>query len=217
MVKSSLAVGWLYDCGRCDKSHASFAGGVMVSEDGKFLTNHHVIQSFVTRTNHEGLFAMTSDGKCFQLDKVLAADKKADVALVQLKTRGHKFYAASIADKRPLPMDVVRVVSNPSMQFFVMTKGEVSRYVTSSKMGTRMEVTASYGAGSSGSGIFNEKGEIIGLVSSNRPLLRSINSGKVANDELHDPRKSKSNTTMYPEIILRRCTTHEAITNCFKQ
>lgn len=217
MVKSSLVVGVLYDCGRCDKSHPSFAGGVMVSEDGKFLTNHHVVKSFLTRANHEGMFAMTSDGNCFQLDRILAANKKADVALVQLKAKGHKFYSAAIAEKRPSPMEVVRVMSNPSMQFFVMTKGEVSRYVTSSSMGTRMEITASYGAGSSGSGVFNDRGEVVGLVSSNRPLLRSTKGQSVGTDELEAVTASKNVKTMYPEIILRRCTTHKAITDCFRK
>ncbi len=215
MVKSSLLLGMLYNCGRCDDTHAKFAGGVTVSESGLVITNYHVVKGFGTNASNEGVFAMTHDGKCFEIDRVLAANESADVALLQLKGNGHKFHAAAIADERPNSMDLVRVISNPAGHFFVMTRGEVSRHVKvrskNSPRGliSRMEITADFAAGSSGSGVFNAKGEIVGLASSVQPIMRQ--SGRDA----AKGEKGQS-SPMYTEMVLRWCTTHKAIVNCFK-
>ena len=211
MVKSSLFVGELYDCGRCDRTHAGFSGGVAISEDGLALTNYHVIQGN-SQTITEGFIAMTHDGRCFEIEEILAANKSADIALIRLKANGHKFYAAPIANKRPKPIEPIRIVSHPSGEFFVMTKGEVSRY---SRTGNQvwLEVTADFGGGSSGSATFNDKGEVVGLVSRIYPLIRdkkqTVRGGKAnAARQKKDPRS-------YAEMVLRRCVPLEEIHRCF--
>lgn len=197
MVKSSLYLGELYDCGHCDRTHAGFSGGVLVSEDGLALTNYHVVQGH-HKERTEGFMAMTYDGKCYAIDEVVAADKTADIALVRLKADGQKFHAAPIALNRPDPMDPVRIISNPHGQFFVLTEGEVSRYIQMTGQ-IFMEITADFGGGSSGSGIFNDRGEVIGIVSRIYPVIR------------------KSGTkTPYVEMLLKRCVPLEEVHNCFE-
>lgn len=162
--------------------------------------------------------AMTYDGKCFEIEKVLAADEAADVALVQLKANGHQFYAAPIASNRPRPMNQIRVISHPSGQFMVMTTGEVSRFVPIRAMSQkrflqseRMEITAPFGAGSSGSGVFNADGEVVGLVSSIFPIVRYK---KPKTGVTVEAKKSKGEG--YAEMVLRRCVTLKNIKNCFQ-
>ena len=109
MVKSTVYIGELYNCGKCDRTHAGFSGGVVVSEDGLVLTNYHVLES---RDNGrtEGIYVMTWDGKCWGIKEILAASKNDDVALVQLDLNGNRLHAAPIATKSPIPMDEVRII-----------------------------------------------------------------------------------------------------------
>lgn len=219
MVKSTVYLGELYNCGKCDKTHAGFSGGVVISEDGLVLTNYHVLeQRDKAKGNRvEGYMAMTYDGKCWEIDEILAADKAADIALVKLRATGKTFYAAPIAVDRPNPTDVVRVISHPSGEFFVMTRGEVSRYARrragrrSSAKGHWMEITADFGGGSSGSAVFNNDGEVVGLVSRIRPLMRGPKS--TGEESTNSNIKTKSG---FVEMVLRKCVPLSAIHNCFK-
>ena len=214
IVKSTVFLGQFYDCGKCDRTHVSFSGGVMISQSGLALTNYHVMQLHKTGTT-EGFMAMTYDGKCFEVEKVLAADKTADIALVQLKTDGHKFHAAPIAKTRPEPTSEVRIISHPAGEFFTLTKGEVSRYSrmrsakrdSSEKKPAWLEVTADFGGGSSGGGVFNSQGELVGIVSRIRPLWRAA-SKTVRNGKLVDQPK-------YVEMVIRRCVNLSSIKACF--
>lgn len=204
MVKSSLYLGELYDCGHCDRSHPSFSGGVVISEDGLALTNYHVIEGRNSgQRKTECFMAMTYDGKCFAVEEVLAASKVADIALVRLKANGHKFHAAPIASSSPKPMESVRIISNPSGQFFVLTQGEVSRY-SRVKEEVFMEITADFGGGSSGSGIFNDRGEVVGVVSRIFPIFQSTK------------KRGSARPVPFVEMVLKRCVTLQQIHNCFE-
>ena len=220
MVKSTLYIGELYDCGRCERIHAGFAGGVLIGQDGLALTNHHVIKSRDTGKT-VGLFAMTYDGRCWPIKEILAGSARDDVALIRLDGKGHTFHAAKLAATAPLPTEKIRVISHPYGEFYLMTEGEVSRY---SKIFNRrnhgkpdpkrpaswMEITADFGSGSSGCGVFNERGEVVGVVSTIRPLIRNpkseaANSGKPAN-----PRSTK-----FVEVLIRMCVPHQSIRRLF--
>ena len=215
MVKSSLFLGQFYDCGKCERTHVAASGAVVISESGLALTNYHVFSTKIGETT-EGFIAMTYDGKCFEVEKILATDQLADVALIQLKANGHKFYAAPIAKDRPTPMKDVHIVSHPSGEFFTLTSGEVSRYSkVRRRKGERgrpnsawLEVTAEFGGGSSGSGIFNADGEVIGVVSRINPLKRQASKVMVNGKELTKPG--------YVEMIIRRCADLDSIKACFQ-
>ena len=215
MVKACLFLGQFYDCGRCDRSHLTMSCGVVIDESGLALTNYHVIKARDQGTT-EGFMAMTYDGKTFEVEEVLAADEIADVALVRLKGNGYKFHAAPIAKTRPTPSTEVRLVSHPSGEFFVMTKGEVSRYshtpTKKSSKGTKptwLEITADFGGGSSGCGVFNNAGEVVGIASRIKPITRAakkvVRNGKTVNQP------------KYSEMTLRRCVDLNAIHHCFAQ
>ena len=156
---ATLIFGNIYKCDRCDKWHGGMAGGVVLTSDGVAVTNYHVIES-----ERAGAFgAMTADGSMHSVVEVLAASKKDDVALVRLA--GENF--------RPIPVSLgddvgseVRVISHPDGRFFSYSEGVIARYFTDRKnRAPRMQITADYARGSSGSGVFNEAGALTGLVS----------------------------------------------------
>ena len=222
MVKSCLFLGQFYDCGKCDRSHLTMSCGVVIDESGLALTNYHVMKSRAKSGTTEGFMAMSYDGKCFEVEEVLAADEVADICLVRLKANGHKFHAAPIAKTRPQPTSEVRLVSHPSGEFFVMTKGEVSRYSRTStkkprsstktskaKKPTWLEITADFGGGSSGCGVFNSAGEVVGIASRIRPITRAAAQVTRNGKTIKQP--------MYVEMMLRRCVDLNAIHSCFAQ
>ncbi len=60
----------------------------------------------------------------------------------------------------------MRVISHPDGRFFSYSEGVIARYFTDRKnRAPRMQITADYARGSSGSGVFNQAGALTGLVS----------------------------------------------------
>lgn len=160
---STLMLGRLHRCAssKCKKAHANIASGVVIREDGIVLTNHHVVDGESPRTFAMG--AMTHDGRAFLIEEVLAADEKADVAILKLKD-AKGLSAAPIFGDEPVG-NPVTIISNPTGKFFTLTQGYVSRYHVSPKGSAMMNVTADYAKGSSGGPIFNNRGDVVGLVS----------------------------------------------------
>jgi hypothetical protein len=193
LKRGSVMLGNLFDCGRCSNLHANIAGGVVIHEDGLVLTNHL--------------------GQCFAVAEVLAASETADVALVRLAS-ATKFEPVSIAKVAPKQLSEVIVMSHPHNEFYVVTTGLVSRFVKPTMTGDRttwMEITAEFSGGSSGSGVFNAQGELVGLVSRIHPMFRPEDraAGNEAGSQGQRPEGGKR--LEFVEQILRRCVPLESI------
>jgi serine protease Do len=169
---ATLVLGHLYLCGKCDNYHGNVAGGVVISPDGLVLTNYHVMDS-----KEAVVFgAMTAGGQIFGIEKVLAASKRDDVALVKL------------LDAKDLPFvplcpkisagDELFVLSHPDGHFYTLTRGYLARkYLIPKEQIQRLQITADFAKGSSGSGIFNVKGELIGLATSTSSIYYTEKNG----------------------------------------
>tara|TARA_R110000850_G_scaffold66959_7_gene148603 strand:- start:4950 stop:5828 length:879 start_codon:yes stop_codon:yes gene_type:complete len=163
--KATVIVGHLYLCDKCDQWHSGLAGGVIVSEDGLVLTNYHVLD--VDRSAIFG--AMTDNGEVFPVAKIMAASKANDVSLIKL-SGASGLSSASIAEP-PMIGDDVFVVSHPDSHFFTLTSGRVSRFSIEPEQRTkRMEITAEFARGSSGSGVFDRYGHLVGLVAATNSI-----------------------------------------------
>lgn len=134
------------------------AGAVLISPDGLALTNYHVAEIL----EEESIMAMTSDGKTYRVEKFQAGNRERDVALIQLE--GEEFPYVSIAGRAPCMGDDIVMVHHSENRFYTYDRGYVMRHP---KIGnhTWMEISADYAPGGSGFGIFNEKFELVGLVS----------------------------------------------------
>jgi S1-C subfamily serine protease len=160
--KSVLAVGRLYNCGKCSKWHTSIASGFAVGADGIMVTNYHVLG----KNKGEVLGVMDGKERLFEIEKILAASESDD--LVVLKLRNARLTPLPIGEPAKVGSDVW-VISHPDSNFFTISRGFVSRYhiqLRDSLPLKRMSITADFAKGSSGGPVLNQKGEVVGVVCS---------------------------------------------------
>ncbi|MEM7699203.1 MAG: serine protease [Verrucomicrobiota bacterium] len=162
---STVVIGNVYKCDQCDDWHEGHASGVIISSEGHVLTNYHVLNDADARA----IGAMTHDGRLFEVESVLASSHKNDVALVKLK---------DASGLNPVPLgptapvgEPVTVLSHPDGHLFTLTTGHVARYyVTGRNRAKRLQITAPFAKGSSGSGVYDQCGNLIGLVAATRSI-----------------------------------------------
>ena len=161
-IDATVMVGKSHRCNnpKCENPLATIASGVVIHEDGIVLTNYHVVANKVPKLLCMGV--MTHDGKAYLVDEILAADKKSDIAILQLKDAKGLDFAPVYRDE-PVGNSAT-IISHPTGKFFTLTQGLVSRYHKSSNGAAMMNVTADYAKGSSGGPVFNDRGDVIGLV-----------------------------------------------------
>lgn len=172
VCKSVLVMGRLYNCGKCSKWHTSIASAFAIGKDGIILTNYHVLE----KEQGEILGAMDLKGNVFAIEKVLAANREDDLAI--LKLRNAQLIPMAIGKTANVGSDVW-VISHPDRRMYMMTKGMISRYNlmlgnNNQKVSPRMSITADYAKGSSGAPVFNRKGQVVGVVSSTNSIYYNI-------------------------------------------
>ncbi|WP_372364623.1 serine protease [Candidatus Uabimicrobium sp. HlEnr_7] len=150
-----------YLCDNCDRWHISTSSGFILSKSGACVTSYHVIADL----GIESFIVMTANKKCYDISRVLAADKDNDFAIVQLKGKN---FPTPIPLGKPVIGNNIYVISHPQSRYYSMTSGIVSRFFTPEKRKTQtpyVTITADYATGSSGGPVFDEYGNVIGIVS----------------------------------------------------
>ena len=147
--------------GRTTESAAS-GSGFFITKDGYILTNYHVIEgaSTVKVTAYDGT---TYDAA------VIGGDKDYDIAVI--KVEGTNFQPVVIGKSGSVQIgETVAAVGNPLGELtFSMSQGIVScvnRAINvDGKPFNMIQVTAAINPGNSGGPLFNEYGEVVGIVS----------------------------------------------------
>ena len=170
---ATLVFGRVYDCGKCERWHGSLAGVVLIDPSGIAITNYHVMDE-----RESGAFAgMNAAGEIFPVVEILAASEELDLAVVRLAKSDRDFPFVSLSDGDPVGTEV-RVVSHPGGRFYTLSEGIVARYfVDPSTKTDRIQITADYARGSSGSGVFNPQGQLTGVVSTTSSIYYSKSKG----------------------------------------
>jgi serine protease Do len=135
--------------------------GVIITEDGYILTNNHVIEdaTSITVTTHSGESYSAS---------IVGLDDQLDVALLKIDATGLK--PATIGSSADLVVgETVVAIGNPLGQLGgTVTDGIISaldRSITlDGQTMTLLQTNAAINPGNSGGGLFNEQGNLIGLV-----------------------------------------------------
>jgi serine protease Do len=135
--------------------------GVIISENGTILTNHHVVEGasnvVVTLPNGEEYEAT-----------VLGSDRRSDIAVLKIEASGLVSAIVNTTDE-PRVGDFVLAIGNPTGTLQgTVTDGIVSaidRSVTIDGVTMNLlQMSAAVSPGNSGGGLFNSAGDLIGIV-----------------------------------------------------
>jgi len=160
-----------------DRSDAprSLGSGVFVSADGLLVTNLHVVKGY------EQVRVVLSTGEDRTTSTVVGYSELHD--LVVLKAEGRKTPFVTLGDSEQVsPGEQIVVISNPEGYTGSVSTGVVSEIRTLGTFEKVIQFTAPISHGSSGGGIFNEAGQVIGVVSSSVVDGQNLNFGVPIND-----------------------------------
>ena len=135
--------------------------GVIISSDGYILTNNHVVSSA------KDINIRLHDGTEY-VAKVIGTDSKTDIAVLKVDATNLKPVTIGDSDKLVVGETAV-VIGNPLGELGgTVTNGIISaleREITldGSKMNL-IQTNAAINPGNSGGGLFNSKGELVGIV-----------------------------------------------------
>ncbi len=170
---SHVRIGWCYLCDKCGNWHLNLAGGYLLTAKGAAATCFHVIEPG-SEAREGCLVAVNEEGTVLPVVEVLAANRESDACIVRLGGR----------DFKPLPLntevypgDAVFCYSDPAEHRDYFSAGIVNRFYQLGGSGaaeahasagvapTRINVSADWAPGSSGSAVLDECGNAIGHVS----------------------------------------------------
>ena len=147
--------------------------GVILSEDGYILTNHHVIDQ--TTTIRVELW----DGRMIPA-RIVGSDPATDIAVLKVDLNG--LPVAPISEDGAVRVgDVVLAIGNPLRLSHTVTMGIVSATGRNDLMSQQFEdfiqTDAAINRGNSGGALVNARGELIGINSRNTSLEIAQNIG----------------------------------------
>lgn len=134
------------------------ASGVILASDGYILTSAHVVRGV------DDARVRLADGRRFEA-RVVGVDRRSDIALIKIDAAG--LPAASIGDSSTVaPGDWVAAIGAPFGFRGSVTTGVVSavaRYVGGAGQVPFIQTDVAINPGSSGSPLFNSRGEVVGI------------------------------------------------------
>lgn len=135
--------------------------GVIISTDGYIATNNHVIKGASKIT------VRLTDGKEYEA-KLIGTDAQTDIAVI--KVEGTTLQPATLGDSDTIGVgDTAIAIGNPLGELGgTVTNGIISaldrQIVLENQTMTLLQTNAAINPGNSGGGLFNDQGELIGLV-----------------------------------------------------
>ena len=144
-----------------ERIESSLGSGVIISEDGLIITNHHVI------ANADEVKVALSDKREYEADIVLR-DERTDLAVLKLKAPGQKFQALHFADSDAVQVgDLVLAIGNPFGVGQTVTSGIISAPARSrggiSDYQFFIQTDAAINPGNSGGPLIDMAGNLVGI------------------------------------------------------
>ena len=141
--------------------------GVIISEDGYIITNTHVITDESTGAVADTITVRLTDGNTYPAD-VVGYDSDADIAIIKIAATGLTAAQCGDSDKLTVGEELL-VVGNPLGELGgTVTNGIVSATEREIEVnGVKMnliQTNAAVNPGNSGGGMFNMKGQLVGIV-----------------------------------------------------
>lgn len=161
--------------------HGSPAGsgsGFFIDKDGTGITNYHVLDNCMKAV------IRLKNGEEYEIDKVLASDKKWDIVKFSIfKADNEEFHHLDFSSKKVEQGDKVYNLSAPMGLDQTFADGLVSSIRTDSH-GQIIQVTVPISQGSSGSPIMNEDGDVVAVATFKQSRGENLNFGVEINNDL---------------------------------
>ncbi|MCY3660796.1 MAG: trypsin-like peptidase domain-containing protein [Caldilineaceae bacterium] len=139
--------------------------GFIWDEKGHIVTNAHVVQS-------ADIMHITFQDGTMSVGKVLATDPDSDLAVVKIDPEGYELQPVTMGRSEELQVGMrVAVIGTPFSQEQTLTSGIVSALDRTMNTMTRYRIPdsiqfdAATNPGNSGGPLFNNRGEVVGVVS----------------------------------------------------
>lgn len=152
--------------------------GFFIDNKGTGITNYHVLDGAVKA------ILKTSDEKEYEINQVLASDRKWDIIKFSIKNIDNAtFKYLDFADKELEKGDKVYNISSPMGLEASVSEGIVSSIRTDKRYGQIIQTTTSISSGSSGSALLNERGEVFAVATFKYEKGENLNFGVSINRE----------------------------------
>ena len=137
---------------------SSVGSGFFITKGGVLLTNHHVLEGAYSADVH------TADGDRFPVTTVISASQLVDLVKVRVDIPDDKVFPIRTATEKPAVADRVFVVGSPMGLDQTVSEGIVSAIRDMPTGGSVLQLTAPISQGSSGGPVFNQQGDVVGVV-----------------------------------------------------
>lgn len=143
-----------------ERRQTSQGSGVIITEDGYVLTNHHLVGAA------DDINIALADGRLFKASKV-GADPETDLAVVKIDTSESLPSCGLEHDAEARVGDIVLAIGNPFGVGQTVTQGIISatrrRIDGTSHFQQFLQVDAAINPGNSGGALINTRGDLLGI------------------------------------------------------
>lgn len=157
ILKQKKAVVTIYINDKDGKQVAT-GSGFIIDPNGIVATNYHVASKWIEALGNIIILKM-ENGAYYPVEDITSLDVENDIAL--LKVTGKELPAIKLApDYKPKQGERIAVIGSPFGLETTVSDGIISSLRGKNKL---IQITAPISSGSSGSPVFNSKGEVIGV------------------------------------------------------
>lgn len=143
-----------------EKGEVNVTGSGFFVRPGQVLTNLHVVEG----ASRAEIRTFDGKGKTYAVEGLLAVDNDGDLALLGVQMPAERARAVETAPALPEEGEKIFVIGNPLRLEGSVSDGIVSAVREVPNLGKIIQITAPISHGSSGSPVFNMKGQVIGIV-----------------------------------------------------
>ncbi|MDR7131938.1 S1-C subfamily serine protease [Algoriphagus sp. 4150] len=178
-----LVVATIYKCDDCPNTHLRAASGFVIAEEGIAVTSYHIFKGDATDENSDlAVVVMDYEGRVYPVKEVLAASFNDDVAIFRFDVMGGTTSSLPLGQDA-IPGQNVSIISHPHSMFYSFTSGVAIRSYLRNEA-KKTSVTADFSQGSSGAPVFDDKGNVVGVVSATRALYNTDQNVQMVSREV---------------------------------
>jgi len=151
-----------------NKKISHLGSGFIVRPDGLIVTNYHVV------SGAKEIFIKLKDSQIFPNARVLSFDEEKDIAFIKIDAAKLKTVVLGNSSNVKIGEQVI-VIGNPLGLESTLSDGLISAFRTLNDGRRFLQISVPLSSGSSGSPLFNMKGEVIGVTTSGRLDGQNLN------------------------------------------